>query len=253
MRVFLAPALAPVSPLDEPARDAVILDRTLGETMARELAAAGLELLAVSSLEEGEARAREEAEGGVVLLDSVIASRIVVRRFVKAARARSGQVAVVCALPKSPRHRLSQPHRRARRARAPRRRRPGLDRPLLLPPWPRGGDRERRASCPPLQGADPSLSSPRRGAGQARARRRDERELPLQREPLGPRSSREHGGHRGVVVRSLEVGGLPRPRVDRLAGPLRLPVVRGAARGGAEERQLGARRCITRRTSKSPS
>jgi acetyltransferase-like isoleucine patch superfamily enzyme len=100
MRVFLAPAAATVSPLDEPARDAVVLDRTLGQAMASELAAVGLERVNVASLEEGESRARAEAEGAFVLLDSVIASRVVVQRFVKAARTRAGSVALVCALPK---------------------------------------------------------------------------------------------------------------------------------------------------------
>jgi acetyltransferase-like isoleucine patch superfamily enzyme len=101
MRVFLAPASAPVPPLDAPARDAMVLDRTLGETMARELAAAGLEIVQVASLEEGEARARQEADGGFVLLDSVLASRPAIRNFVAAAKKRSGPCALVCALPRA--------------------------------------------------------------------------------------------------------------------------------------------------------
>jgi acetyltransferase-like isoleucine patch superfamily enzyme len=90
MRVFLAPASAPVPPLDAPARDALVLDRTLGETMARELAAAGLDVVPVPSLGDGEERARREPDGGFVLLDSVIASRTAIRRFVGAARRASG-------------------------------------------------------------------------------------------------------------------------------------------------------------------
>ena len=100
MRVFLAPAPALVPPLDAPARDVVILDRTLGETMERELRSVGLEIVPVASLEEGESRARQEPEGAFVLLDSVLASRQVLRRFVKLAPAQ-GPGAVVCALPKS--------------------------------------------------------------------------------------------------------------------------------------------------------
>ena len=100
MRVFLAPADAPVSPLDAPARDAMILDRSLGDTMATELRAVGLEVVSVASLEDGEGRARREPEGAFVLLDSVLASRTVVRNFVRAARSRSGATAVVCALPR---------------------------------------------------------------------------------------------------------------------------------------------------------
>ena len=42
---------------DGPARDAWLLDRTLGETMARDLAAASLEVVPVASLAEGEAKA----------------------------------------------------------------------------------------------------------------------------------------------------------------------------------------------------
>jgi acetyltransferase-like isoleucine patch superfamily enzyme len=100
MRVFLAPASTPVSPLEAPARDAMVLDRTLGETMARELGAVGLEVVQVASLEDGEERARRETEGAFVLLDSVFASRAAVKKFVAAAR-KQGSPAVVCALPKS--------------------------------------------------------------------------------------------------------------------------------------------------------
>ena len=69
--------------------------------MARDFAAAGLEVVAVGSLAEGEERARQEAEGALVTLDSVLCSPTVIRRFVKAARARPGSVALVCALPRA--------------------------------------------------------------------------------------------------------------------------------------------------------
>ena len=101
MRVFLAPAPALVNPLDAPAREALVLDRPLGETMARELASAGLEVIQVTSLEEAEARARKEAQGAFVLVDSVFASRTAVRRFIGSARKYSSDGALVCALPRS--------------------------------------------------------------------------------------------------------------------------------------------------------
>jgi hypothetical protein len=101
MRAFLAAADALVSPLDAPARDALILDRSLAETMARELRAVGLETVPVASLEEGEQRAKREPGGAFVLLDSVLASRTVVRRFVRTAQRRPGAVSVVCALPRA--------------------------------------------------------------------------------------------------------------------------------------------------------
>jgi hypothetical protein len=105
VRVFISPGLAALSPFDAPARDAWLLDRTLGETMARDLAAAGLERVPVASLAEGEARARQEAQGAFVILDSVLCSPSVIRRFVKeavqAARRRTGAAAFVCALPRA--------------------------------------------------------------------------------------------------------------------------------------------------------
>lgn len=101
VRLFVSPGPAEVSPFEEPARDAWVLDRTLGETMAAEYAAAGLERVPVGSLDEGEARAQKEPEGAFVVLDSVLCSRTVVRRFVRAARARTGPVALVCALPRA--------------------------------------------------------------------------------------------------------------------------------------------------------
>jgi carbonic anhydrase/acetyltransferase-like protein (isoleucine patch superfamily) len=100
MRVFLAPAPQVVAPLDSPARDAWLLDRSLGDTMARELAGAGLEVVSVDSLEDAESRARNEPEGAFVILDSVLASRRVVRGFVAAAQKRSGPIEVACALPR---------------------------------------------------------------------------------------------------------------------------------------------------------
>src|SRR5450432_758620 len=89
-----------VSPLEAPARDAWVLDRTLGETMGRDLAAAGLETVQVATLDEAEGRARQEEAGAFVILDSVIGSPVVLRRFVRAALARRGPCALVCALPR---------------------------------------------------------------------------------------------------------------------------------------------------------
>ncbi|HEX4446465.1 MAG TPA: hypothetical protein VH044_07015 [Polyangiaceae bacterium] len=100
MRVFVSPGPTAISPLDAPARDAWVLDRTLGETMARDFAAAGLEVVPVASLAEGEERARKEAEGAFVTLDSVLCSPTVIRRFIKAARGKAGSIALVCALPR---------------------------------------------------------------------------------------------------------------------------------------------------------
>lgn len=101
MRVFLARADSTIPPFDEPARDSWLLDRTLGETMARELGSLGLEIESVGSLDEAEDRARKESEGAFVLLDSVLASRTVMRRFVQAARRGPRDATVVCALPRS--------------------------------------------------------------------------------------------------------------------------------------------------------
>jgi acetyltransferase-like isoleucine patch superfamily enzyme len=101
VRVFLSPGPAVLSPFDAPARDTWVLDRTLGETMAQDLAAAGLEVVPVSSLAEAEERARQEADGAFVLLDSVLCSPTVIQRFLQVARARTGSVALVCALPRA--------------------------------------------------------------------------------------------------------------------------------------------------------
>jgi hypothetical protein len=100
-RVFLSPAPDLVSPLESPARDVWLLDRTLGETMAHDLAAAGLEVVPVTSLSEGEGRAREEPDGGFVLTDSVLCSPTVIHRFARAAAKRPGPLALVCALPRA--------------------------------------------------------------------------------------------------------------------------------------------------------
>jgi acetyltransferase-like isoleucine patch superfamily enzyme len=100
MRVFVSPGPSTIPPLDAPAREAWVLDRTLGETMAGDLAAAGLEVVRVASLAEGEERAHLEPDGAFVILDSVLCSPTVIRRFIKAARSRQGAVALVCALPR---------------------------------------------------------------------------------------------------------------------------------------------------------
>jgi acetyltransferase-like isoleucine patch superfamily enzyme len=105
VRVFLSPGPAALSPLEAPARETWLLDRTLGETMARDLAAVALEVVPVASLEEGEQRARQETEGAFVILDSVLCSPTVIRRFrrgvVQAVRGRTGPIVFVCALPKA--------------------------------------------------------------------------------------------------------------------------------------------------------
>jgi hypothetical protein len=101
MRVFVAPATEPITPLDAPARDSLLLDRTLGETMQSALVSAGLEPTSVGSLEEGEDRARREAAGAFVLLDSVLCSSAALRRFVAFARRRTAPGALVCALPRA--------------------------------------------------------------------------------------------------------------------------------------------------------
>jgi len=101
VRVFVSPSPALVAPLEAPARDVWVLERTLGETMARDLAAAGLEVVPVGSLEEGEFRAKHEPDGGFLLLDSVLCSPTVIRRFIRAARSKAGPMALVCALPRA--------------------------------------------------------------------------------------------------------------------------------------------------------
>jgi carbonic anhydrase/acetyltransferase-like protein (isoleucine patch superfamily) len=98
-RVFVVSVDAHVPPLDAPARDVWLLDRPMGEAMARELADAGLVVERVASLEDAEERARREPDGAFVMLDSVGCSRLVLRRFVRAARAK-GEGAFTCALPR---------------------------------------------------------------------------------------------------------------------------------------------------------
>ncbi len=99
MRVFVAPADARIPPLDAPAREAWLFESTLGDAMARELAAAGLSVERTGSLEEGAERAQREPHGAFVLLDSVACSRRVLQRFMAAAR-RAPAGAYTCALPR---------------------------------------------------------------------------------------------------------------------------------------------------------
>jgi len=101
MRVYIVHNSFIISPLEAPARDMWLLDRTLGETMERELLSAGLAIEKAASLEEAEERARRETDGAFILYDSVACSRIVLRRFIRAAPRRRGPVSLVCALPQS--------------------------------------------------------------------------------------------------------------------------------------------------------
>lgn len=100
MRAFIVPVPDAISPLGAPARDARLLDRSVGEAMEDLLWRAGLTITPASSLDEAEARARREPEGALVLLDSVACSRVVLRRFLAAARAHRA-AALVCALPRA--------------------------------------------------------------------------------------------------------------------------------------------------------
>ncbi len=99
MRIFVAPADALIAPLDAPARDAWLFERTLGEAQASELAKVGLSIERTASFEEAVDRAQREPAGAFVLLDSVACSSLVLRRFVRAAR-RSPAGAYTCALPR---------------------------------------------------------------------------------------------------------------------------------------------------------
>ncbi|HEY2518038.1 MAG TPA: hypothetical protein VGI39_44510 [Polyangiaceae bacterium] len=101
MRAFLAPGAHLVPPLEAPARDALILDRTLGETMAGALGRLGFEVVRVHSLAEAEDRARAESTDSLVTLDSLLASPAVLRKFVRAARTKGGETSLVCALPRA--------------------------------------------------------------------------------------------------------------------------------------------------------
>jgi acetyltransferase-like isoleucine patch superfamily enzyme len=69
--------------------------------MERELLSAGLTIEKAASMEEAEERAGREADGAFILHDSVACSRIVLRRFIRAALKRRGPVSLVCSLPQS--------------------------------------------------------------------------------------------------------------------------------------------------------
>ena len=90
-----------VSPLGAPARDARVLDSTVGETMSRRFARAGLSAVRVASRAEGEDRARREPGGAFVTADAVLASRRVLEGFVRAAPRSTGETTLVCALPRA--------------------------------------------------------------------------------------------------------------------------------------------------------
>lgn len=100
MRLFLVHNPALVSPLEAPARDAWLLDSTLGRFMEREFDRLGLTIERVSTVTEAEERCRKEADGAFVTFDSTVCSRLLVERFVRAARRRRGPACLVCALPR---------------------------------------------------------------------------------------------------------------------------------------------------------
>jgi acetyltransferase-like isoleucine patch superfamily enzyme len=99
MPAFLVRVNDSVSPFGTPARDAWLLDTTLGAAAERTLRRAGLEPVHVDSLEEAEARARESARGAIVTLDSVAFSPQLLRDFLRAAARTSGDTALRCAVP----------------------------------------------------------------------------------------------------------------------------------------------------------
>ncbi len=101
MRAFIVHAPRIISPLNAPAREAWIFDRPLGELMLSLFERTGLSVETAESLAEAEARAQKEPDGALILLDSVVCSRIVLRRFLRAAKRRRGNVSLVCALPRS--------------------------------------------------------------------------------------------------------------------------------------------------------
>lgn len=101
MHVYLVHSPFIITPLEAPARDMWLLDRTLGETMERELLSAGLTIEKMLSLPEAEERAGREPDGAFILYDSVACSRVVIRRFIHAALKRKGPVLLVCSLPQS--------------------------------------------------------------------------------------------------------------------------------------------------------
>jgi hypothetical protein len=84
---------APISPLGVPAAGTWLLDRPLGERMRALLAAEGLRVVEAASLDEA-----RPAEPAVVLLDSVVCSRVVLRALLDAYAA-GGPPAIAAALP----------------------------------------------------------------------------------------------------------------------------------------------------------
>lgn len=101
MRVFLVHMPTLISPLDVPARDVWLLDCTLGQRMESELISAGLSIEHSDSFAQAEKQAQKEIHGAFILADSVACSRIVLRRFIKAACKTRGPVSLVCALPRA--------------------------------------------------------------------------------------------------------------------------------------------------------
>lgn len=101
MRVFLVHMPMAIPPLDAPARDAWLLDCTLGQRMEGELRSAGLEIERSDSFAQAEEMARKEPGGAFILADSVACSRSVLRRFVKTAQRTRGQISLICALPRA--------------------------------------------------------------------------------------------------------------------------------------------------------
>src|SRR4030042_4787232 len=101
MRVLLVHNPSLIYPLEAPARNAWLLDRTIGEMMERELLSAGLTIVRAGNFAEAEELARQERTGAFILSDSVACSRIVLRRFIRSAEKRRGSVSVVCSLPTS--------------------------------------------------------------------------------------------------------------------------------------------------------
>jgi hypothetical protein len=101
MRVYIVHNPFIISPLEAPARDMWLMDRTLGEAMERELLSAGLTVEKAASMAEAEERAGREPDGAFIIYDSVACSRVVIRRFIHATLKRQGPVSVVCSLPRS--------------------------------------------------------------------------------------------------------------------------------------------------------
>ena len=102
MRALIVRVHDLISPFGEAARDTWLLDTTLGKAMDRSLRGAGLEPVQVESLAEAEARARESAEGALIVLDSVAFSPRLLREFLRIARGSSEKVALKCGLARNP-------------------------------------------------------------------------------------------------------------------------------------------------------